>query len=277
LLLLTAALLLAIAVPLSGSIAIMTSLAGVAVLVALECPAARRLVPPSLAVVGLAPALIVTPAGDRIVAAVTVLVVSSAASWWGSVVTPASRRVNLLWLTPICGAAWFAAGLWDELGHAGWSVFVAVMVVALGAVAACGAPPWRSRFVGRWSAAHLAARVPTLFMLFGGAAAALGTASMLPGRAADHVAVAAGTSLQIVLAMGLVTIRQWRFAPVGRRRAAALLVVTAVASTLVIAAWPGWPVALAVAMSLVVTWRLTRPLARLAQQAAPSADALSSR
>lgn len=271
LLLVTAVTLLAVAIPLTGSAATLTAMAGVAVLVALESRAARRRVPPSLAAVALVPALVVPPAGQRVAAVLVVVTVSTAASWWSSAVAPSSRRVSVVWLTPLCCTAWFAATLWAEVGSAGGSAFVALVLVALTVVAACGAPPWRSRFVGRWSAAHLAHRVRTLFVVFGSVTATLGAVALLPGRAAEEVAVVGGACLQVVLGMALVTVRQWRFAPVGRIRDAALMVVTAVASTAVVASCSGWPVAVAIAASLVVTARVAWPLVRTrSSQAAPS-------
>jgi hypothetical protein len=179
-----------------------------------------------------------------------------------------TRWSRLVWSVPLVCAAVALAFAGDAAGTLGVVWFgVGVGAIAVGA-ALWGAPPWTSGVIALW-AARRAARW-CRFALVTGAVVALGaatTAAATPTGRAVLVPLAAAAS-SVVLAMGAVASRQWRFAP-ARRRVDALLVVAAAGG--VVLGYPeaafaghGWSVAVpaaAVAVGIVTAWPATGLLA----------------
>jgi hypothetical protein len=129
--------------------------------------------------------------------------------------------MQTVWSAPllVASAAW--ALTWQTIGLGGAPLFAATSAAALVAAAWWGAPPWHSRYLGRWASrapvghhrAVLRAVCVTAAVL-----AVVATRSGGDSRVA-LVWVAVGVS-ESAVGMVLVGVRQWRFAP--RPRAVAL-------------------------------------------------------
>jgi hypothetical protein len=183
-----------------------------------------RVVPlPLLCALAMVPAVVVPAEADRATGVVLVVAAALAAGWSARRlrrVSPAS----LLWCAPLLLAAWSAARVWREVGATGGLVFTLMMLVALLAAGAWGAPPWGSRHLGRWSARHLEpyrrAVLSALVTVVLGcvlAAAAPGV-DALPTRLAEW-------GVQVLFAVALVAVCQWRFRPRLRSFEATMLAV----------------------------------------------------
>ena len=129
-----------------------------------------------------------------------------------------SRMRRIVWTMPlVCSAIALAYG-WDAIGAPGALVFGAGALAIAAATAAWGAPPWASRVLGL-SAARGHPPAPIGPWCGAPRALSLGLAIAAVDRASDRavlipLAEAAGAG---VVAMAMVGVRQWRFAP--RRRA----------------------------------------------------------
>jgi hypothetical protein len=175
------------------------------------------------------------------------------------------RRSTATWCTALVAAAAALAQSWRQIGTGGGLVFVVGMVAVLGAVAAWGAPPWRSRVLGRWASPRLLRwRRPALVFASGGAIVAAGLAATASDGARIGWLLAGAVLTQADLAMALVGVRQWRFAPRPRATGAAVLGATAVGVGLSVpsTALPSWGglviTVAAVALAVWVGWPLSR-------------------
>jgi hypothetical protein len=186
------------------------ALAAIGVLVGLDGRGLRWCPFPVLGVVAVVPAAVVPPAPDRPLAVALALAAAVAASWGSGI----GRRVHagaVVWCAPLFLASWCAAQLWRDLDTMGASVFTLGMAGALVAAAAWGAPPWGSRHLGRWSTEHLDQHRRGLLALL----VALMVFTLVASIGFDDRVIAVWPA-QVLFAVALVAVRQWRFAP--RRR-----------------------------------------------------------
>jgi hypothetical protein len=302
------------------SLAALTWLVVIALLVAVESRVSRRDPVPVLSALGVVAAVVIVRSDARLLAAV-VAVLGATLAGWALTSRPASGRATLVatvsavsgalmgaglytavdpsaalsslslttavfaalaclavterrrstatWCVPVVAAAAALAQLWREVGAGGGTVFVVGMLLVLGAVAVWGAPPWRSRVLGRWTSPRLERwRRPALLGVAAAAIIATGIAATIsrddnPGG--RTVALLVGVVLtEAVLAMALVGVRQWRFAPRPRATEAVALGATAVAVCLgvpstVLPRGSGLAItAAAVALSVWIAWPLAR-------------------
>jgi hypothetical protein len=169
----------------------------------------------------------------------TLVGVTAAVAFQLVVIVAGSRRrrddaIRAGWAFPAVCAAVVLALLWRALGIRGAPAFAIGVPMAAVAVAWCGAPPWRSRVLGRRMA-----RVggnPRLVMSLLGCVAVCGsmTAVAVESRQLRTELVLAATAVsEVVAAMAITGIRQWRFTP--RRRVRDAAAVFAVALAVIVA------------------------------------------
>lgn len=176
-----------------------------------------------------------------------------------------TRPSVTMWCLPLIGAAATLATLWDLLGRAGGAPFALGMGSILMAALLWGAAPWRSRMLGSWAARRGAAwRRIGLLAAATGALACACAGAVTHGEQRETWLLLASTCAQADVAMAMLGVRQWRFAPRARARDAAGLAVAAVLVTLAPALASGaspwaWP-ALAVPVALAA--RTTTGLGR---------------
>jgi hypothetical protein len=172
--------------------------------------------------------------------------------------SPRRRRLaDVTWTLPIIALAATASLGLRAIGVAALAPFTAVMVVALGATAWFGAPPWTSRVLGAWGARWAPTRHERAVVVLAGAAAiVLMVAPFTGGPALRPVLVSLGVGMgELLAATSMVGVRQWRFAPHRRRTEAGVVLYAAVglavAYPALAAVGRGW--AGAVGVVLVVT------------------------
>lgn len=227
------------------------ALGALALLVGLEGRPGAGVAVPLLVMVPLAAAVDVPVwgHGDAAIAVVLVAVVATAASWCVGPVRRA-RWSDLGWCVPLGTAAVAGAALWIDAGRFGPVVFALSTTVALVASAAWGAPPWGSRFVGRWASRRLDRLRRPLLVL---ATVAAVTCVVLGASLVAVLCAQAG------LGMAATATRQWRFAPRRRVRDGVVVAAVSIASVAAVLAAPGGlaPIAavvIACSAALVVAW-----------------------
>jgi hypothetical protein len=185
------------------------------------------------------------------------------------------RWERVVWTAPMVCAASSLAFAWRAVGPLGAALFATGLVALLVASAACGAPPWGSRVVGPWAARHASRVQRTVLVATVVCSLGLGFAASATTIAREALASGAAAAAAMVAAMAMVGVRQWRFAPRGRMRDAALALASAV---IVVVVYP--PLALAgevwspviLIATVAVCARISWPLARLGSLAAPCSE-----
>jgi hypothetical protein len=122
-----------------------------------------------------------------------------------------------MWALPVLALAAALALVWRQLGVAGAAVFALGTFATLSAVAWWGAPPWTSRVLGM--AGRRGPRTGRQLVLIAVAATAMAAAVaalIVVDDARDTLVLAAFAALQADVALALVGVRQWRFAPIRR-------------------------------------------------------------
>jgi len=215
----------------------LAALGGLALLVGAEC----RIHPSSPFPVLTAPlavaAVVIAPDGEAMLAVALVVTVAGASAWWVASPTGARDVVGrLAWTVPICTASAFAAGVWREVGgRLGTLAYVSIAIATLAVVAAWGAPPWGSRFIGRWSRTHLERSRRRLVVAIWSFTVALLVVGVAAPARWTALSLLAASMCQGLLAIAAVAVRQWRFAPRRRAWEAALVITLAATSAVVLA------------------------------------------
>jgi hypothetical protein len=152
---------------------------------------------------------------------------------FGSVAVAACRdRRRLaacaLWTMPLVLAVSLLGAAPRDVGVVG---AITAVAVGLTASAAVGSPPWDSRLLARVACVHAArpGGVVAVALLLAGGAVLLACTSLVATGARDATIPVAAAIAQILLGMAMVATRQWRFAPVPRRRDAMVSAVLAIA------------------------------------------------
>jgi hypothetical protein len=216
----------------------------------------------------------------------------AAGAWWlrdltvdGAVVTAAvgamvlvvvltRRLAPAVWMTPLVGASALLGGLWRRWDPPGAVVAIAATAVTVAAAVAWGAPPWRSRVLSARLADTPAPSRRGAFAIAAVVAVAASGALAVSPPARDVLVLVAAAGAQADLAMAMLAVRQWRFAPRARVRGAAMLFVGSLSVVLALRATPAAVVAIvvgAVVASALAAWRLAGLGAP--SSADPSADA----
>ena len=183
--------------------------------------------------------------------------------------SPRDAWESVAWTAPLVLVAALLAPTWEVLGAPGAVVFAAGVAGSLACVAWAGAPPWGSRFLGpvlgtRW---RPRTRAVLLLLVVASVAGAAAATQVDTSRARGLCALVAASLAETAVALALVAVRQWRFAPAPRARSA---VVLGVVTVLVVVAYippafngRGWSVAVLAGLLLVPT-AIAWPVARLA-------------
>jgi hypothetical protein len=196
-----------------------------------------------------------------------------------------TRLPRILWTAPlVCAAAALAYG-WREIGTtavlfrhgAGVAVFGSGLLVIAAAAAVWGALPWGSRVLGPWAARRPTRGHRIIVMTTAALSLGLGIAAATTHPGARALLVnGASAAAAAVATMAIVGVRQWRFAPHGRARDAAFVLVSALSVVIVYPAvaleGSPWSVAILVAalgVCIMIGW----PLALRADAAARVLDA----
>jgi hypothetical protein len=224
--------------------ATLLALASIGVLAGLDSRWLRWFPFPVLGVAAILPAVVVPPAPDRPIA-IAIAVAATVAASWGSGIGRRASVAAVVWCAPLFLASWCAARLWRDLDTMGASVFTLLMSGTLVAAAAWGAPPWGSRHLGRWSTEHLDRHRRGVLTLL----VALTVVSLVASIAFGGGLIAAW-SAQVLFAIALVAVRQWRFAPRRRWFEATALVAGSVSAAVTpaglvvvpLAVWIAWRV-----------------------------------
>ncbi len=236
-----------------------------------------RVVRASLAILGAAiggalcgVAVVAAPNGGSLLAEVSSVVLGAALFAGLAVLFNGPRSeawMSVAWTAPVILVAVLLASAWRVLGTPGAFVFVAGVGVALAGPAWVAAPAWDSRFLGHAGARH---RCRARGMVVAASVTALAlacTASRVEsGRGRTSYVLVAAALVEMLLAVSLGAVRQWRFAPAPRARSATALGVLA---ALVVAVYvplaydgTGWSVPVLGAL-LVAVGAIVWPLARL--------------
>jgi hypothetical protein len=182
-----------------------------------------------------------------------------------------TRVERVVWTAPLVCVAVASAFAWRAIGNGGGVVFVAVLCIVLAAVAAVGAAPWNSRFLGVW-VARRHHRIHRTVLAGAGMVALAGavTGVVLPSSC-DVLVPVASASATAVAAVAMNAVRQWRFAPTRRAGEATLVLASAMVALLL---YPptgldghSWSVAV-LATPLAVCTAVAWPLVRRATAAA---------
>lgn len=170
--------------------------------------------------------------------ATAVAVAGMGVALYEGVAIAASRRpvqvaASAAWTAPLALVAVLLACAWDTLGTTGSLLFALGVGGALTAVSRSAAPPWSSRVLGAWAGSSARARIGlrvSMCSLAVVATAFAAAAARVSERTANvALALVAAAATSAVVAMALAAVRQWRFAPRVRVRAAgALLGITSV-------------------------------------------------
>ena len=241
------------------------ALVAFAVLAGVECRVGRARVPILGLVVAFAAPFVVPGSARIVVIALVVVIASTTAAWMGARPQTGSDFARLPWCVPLFTAAGLCAQAWRALDEFGPPLFLAGGLAVLVIVGAWGAPPWRSRYLGAWAAAHLGSRRRTVLVLLAGAGAACMFVGVVVSAAETGALVAATLCTQATLAAAAVAVRQWRFV-VRRRVAQGLVVVIAAIGSASAAAFsgslPAEVVALVIACALAIGLFVALPLDR---------------
>ena len=192
-------------------------------------------------------------------------------------VVTGTRPPVTLWCLPVIGAAATLATLWNLLGRAGAAPFALGMGSIMVAALLWGAAPWRSRMLGSWAASRGATwrRIGFLAASTGALACAC-VGAVAHGEQRETWLLLASTCAQADVAMAMLGVRQWRFAPRASADAAGLAaaaVLVTLAPALASGASPwAWP-ALAVPVALAA--RTTTGLGRVRAEWRSADDQLS--
>ena len=159
---------------------------------------------------------------------------------------------------------WQTSGI--PFGIIGAAVFGVGLAAVFVAAAACGAPPWGSRVVGRWVVRHRPRAQRAIVAAVAACSFTCAIAACVLGSTEALVAVASATAATVG-AMAMCAVRQWRFSPRLRARDATLALAAVVS---VVVAYPAvatsgavWSVVL-LGASLIVCTSIAWPLVRLA-------------
>jgi hypothetical protein len=176
------------------------------------------------------------------------------------------RRAATAWTAPIVLTA-VVAGVLSLAGDPGAveaTVASASVVGTLALVASWGSLPWRSRWLVRIAGRARPKYQPALLWAVAIAATVCGVASAVAaGEVSTRLLVASAVLVEVVVAMVLVGVRQWRLAPSARVRDVTVLLVVALTNALVVlplGTWSPWAGAGAIAATAaVVVARGRRP------------------
>jgi hypothetical protein len=173
---------------------------------------------------------------------------------------------RVVWTAPFVCVAVALADVWRSLGIIGAAVFGVGLAAVFVAAAACGAPPWGSRVVGRWVVRHRPRAQRAIVAAVAACSFSCAIAACALGSTHAIVAVASATAATVG-AMAMCAVRQWRFSPRLRARDATLALAAVVS---VVVAYPAvatsgtvWSVVL-LGASLIVCTSIAWPLVRLA-------------
>jgi hypothetical protein len=242
----------------------LVALGGLALLVGAECRVRTSSPFPVLAAPLAIAAPVVAPGGEGLLAVTLVVTLAVASAWWVASPTGARDVVGrLVWSIPICTASAFAAGLWREAGGRLWALaYVGLAIATLAVIAAWGAPPWGSRFLGPWSRVHLERRRRPLAAAIGSCTVAVLVVGVAVPTRWTALSLLAASMGQGLLAIAAVAVRQWRFAPRRRAWEAALVLTLAPTSAVVLAPtddlrvlWAG-ALLLTAAAATLIAWPL---------------------
>jgi hypothetical protein len=128
---------------------------------------------------------------------------------------------------------------------------------------AWGAPPWRSRFVGRWAGARIGPHRRVGVALVAGLAIVGAVVSIADSGAHAAALLVAGLGAEATLAAAASAVHQWRFAPRRRAREGAVVTLAALATAAVMTGLgqeavgvQAVTIILAVVVALVLAWPL---------------------
>jgi hypothetical protein len=181
--------------------------------------------------------------------------------------------VSVMWAAPVVLVAVLLANAWDVV-RTGSTIeqvtgavgFTAGVGVALAGSAWIAAPPWDSRCLARTLGARHRRRVRVAVVALATGALIAGQLALADaGRSGDAWVLVAAAITEILIAMTLGAVRQWRFAPVPRARSVGALgglaTVTVLTYVPLADSGSGWSVACQ-AVVLLGTAAIAWPLAR---------------